>query len=84
MRDSVPERARSRRTALATIASNTGWTSGSRLADDAQDVAGRGLRVQRLGQLTVALLSSVNRRTFSMAITAWSAKVCSQLDLPGR
>ena len=28
--------------------------------------------------------SSVNRRTFSMAITAWSAKVCSQRDLPVR
>ena len=46
-----------------------------RAADDAEHLGGRGLMLQRLAQFRVALLNSLNSRTFSMAITAWSAKV---------
>ena len=42
---------------------------GRRAADHAQDVGGRGLPGQRLSV-------SLNSRAFSMAITAWSAKLC--------
>ena len=42
----------------------------------------RGLLLQRFGKLARALLlGSSNSRTFSMAITAWSAKVVDQFDL---
>ena len=50
--------------------SNTGCDVGRRGADDAQHLGGRGLR-------SSASLVSLNRRTFSIAITAWSAKVCA-------
>jgi len=57
-------------TALATIASNTGLTSPS-----------EALISRRISALAVctasASLVSRNRRAFWMAITAWSAKVCS-------
>ena len=46
-----------------------------RAADDAEHLGGRGLMLQCLAQFCVALLSSLNSRTFSIAITAWSAKV---------
>ena len=46
-----------------------------RAADDLQDLGGRGLLLQRLGQLAVRACTSSNSRTFSIAITAWSAKV---------
>ncbi len=76
-RVSAPEYARSKRTALATIASNTGWTS----------VCER-LMTRRMSLVAVCVssavvssrllaCSSVNSRTFSMAMTAWSAKVWS-------
>ena len=51
---------------------------GRRARDDAQDLAGRRLLLQRLGEVAVAASSSVNSRTFSMAITAWSANVLSR------
>ena len=54
MRVSVPEYAPSNRTALATIASNTGCTSVCELTDDAQDVTGRRLCVERRRQVTIA------------------------------
>ena len=52
-----------------------------RAADDAQDFAGRRLLLQRFGERLVPFLSSLNSRTFSIAITAWSAKVLSSVDL---
>ena len=45
-----------------------------RTGDHFQDIGGRGLPFQRL-------LVSLNSRAFSMAITAWSAKVCSKFNL---
>ena len=50
-----------------------------RAGDDTQDLTRRGLLLQRLGEVAVAPSSSLNSRTFSMAITAWSAKVSSSL-----
>ena len=52
-----------------------------RAADDAQHLARRRLLLQRLGQLRVRACTSSNSRVFSMAITAWSAKVVDELDL---
>ena len=46
-----------------------------RAADDSQDLAGRSLLLQSIGQRLVRSCSSLNNRTFSIAITAWSAKV---------
>ena len=46
-----------------------------RAADDAEHLGGRGLMLQRLAQFRVALAEFLEQRTFSMAITAWSAKV---------
>jgi hypothetical protein len=77
MRVTTPVFARSKRTALATIASNTGCTS----------VCER-LITRRMSLVAVCVSSAVvssrllawsslNSRTFSMAITAWSAKVFS-------
>ena len=40
-----------RRAALSAMVSNTGWTSVGELRDDAQDLAGRRLLLQRLGQV---------------------------------
>ena len=53
---------------------------GRRAADDLQDLARRRLLLEGLRHLRVCLLtcSSVNRRTFSTAMTAWSAKVWSR------
>jgi hypothetical protein len=48
---------------------------GRRLADDTQDLAGRRLLLQRLGEVGVLVCSSVSSRAFSMAMAAWSAKV---------
>ena len=50
-----------------------------RAADDLQDIGHRGLLLQRLAEIAVRACTSSNRRTFSMAITAWSAKVLSRL-----
>ena len=66
------------------MVSNTGWTS-----------VGERAITRRISLVAVCCSSasvrsrfrassSVNRRTFSMAMTAWSAKVCEQLDLLGR
>ena len=41
-----------------------------RAADDAEHLGRCGLMLQGLAQFRVAFLSSLNRRTFSMAITA--------------
>ena len=60
---------------LATIVSKTGWTSVGELADHAQDLAGRRLLLQRSRPGRGCASSSLKSRTFSMAITAWSAKV---------
>ena len=46
-----------------------------RAADDLEHIGGGGLLLQRFRKLTRALLSASNSRVFSMAITAWSAKV---------
>ncbi len=46
-----------------------------RAADDAEHLGRCCLMLQRLAQFGIALPSSLNSRTFSMAITAWSAKV---------
>ncbi len=60
----------------ATIVSKTGWTSVGELRDDPEDLARRRLLLERLGEVAVPRFSSsVKRRTFSMAMTAWSAKV---------
>ena len=48
-----------------------------RTGDDAQDLARRGLLLQR--SVVAFSCSSWNSRTFSMAITAWSAKVSTSL-----
>ena len=77
-----------RRRRSRAMMSKTGWTSVGELDDDAQDLAGGGLLLQRLGEVAVAASSSLNRRTFSMAMTAWSAKVlrsstCSSREGPG-
>ncbi len=65
-----------RLTAVVTIASNTGCTS-----------VGELLMTRRMSALAVWLASasfvSLNRRTFSIAITAWSANVCSRLISAG-
>ena len=50
-----------------------------RAADDAQDLGDRRLLLQRFRDFALRACSSLNRRTFSMAITAWSAKVLSRL-----
>ena len=52
---------------------------GRRAADDAEHLGRCGLMLQGLAQFRVALLNSLNSRTFSMAITAWAAKVSSSL-----
>ena len=46
-----------------------------RTADDAEHLGRRRLLLQCLAQFRVTLLNSLNSRTFSIAITAWSAKV---------
>ena len=50
-----------------------------RTADDAEYLGRRRLMLQRLAQLCVALRISLNSRTFSMAITAWAAKVSNSV-----
>ena len=47
-----------------------------RAADDLEHVGGGGLLLQR-----VLPRSSLSSRVFSIAMTAWSAKFCDQLDL---
>ena len=48
-----------------------------RLADHAQDLAGRVCCSSASVSSRLRLSSSPNSRTFSIAMTAWSAKVCS-------
>ena len=50
-------------------------------SDHPQDLAGRRLLLERLVSSRFRASSSLNSRTFSMAITAWSAKVFSSCDL---
>jgi hypothetical protein len=74
-RTALPYIAPHRRTALATIVSKTGWTSVGELAIT--------FRISLVAvccssaSVTARFLSSssLNSRTFSIAITAWSAKV---------
>ena len=72
-----PRESPNSRIALPTIASNTGCTS-----------VGELLMTLRISAVAVcrssASLVSLNRRTFSIAITAWSAKVLQQRDLVRR
>ena len=69
-RNTVLENPPISRLALVAIASNTGCTS-----DGEQAIT---LRISAVAVCrSSASLVSLNRRTFSMAITAWSAKVCS-------
>ena len=63
----VPNLASQMRTAFSSIAWNTGSSSPGELADDLQYLGGRGLLLQRYSR------SSLSRRVFSMAMTAWSA-----------
>ena len=46
-----------------------------RAADDAEHLGRCRLMLQGLAQFCIALLNSLNSRTFSIAMTAWSAKV---------
>ena len=58
-----------------------------RTADDLEHLGGGRLLLQRLGKLAVRACTSSNRRTFSIAITAWSAKVVTSsicLSVNGR
>jgi len=52
---------------------------GRRLRDDPQHLRHCRLVLQRLAELVVRERSSASRREFSMAITAWSAKVATSL-----
>jgi hypothetical protein len=63
--------------AFSRIESNTGWRSVGRAADDPQDLRRCRLLLQGLGDLGVARRSSLNNRTFSIAITAL-ARVASK------
>ena len=45
-----------------------------RAADDLEHVGGGGLLLQQLAQILVRWRSSLSRRVFSMAMTAWAAK----------
>ena len=58
-----------------------------RATDDLEHVGGGGLLLQRLAELRVRACTSSNSRTFSIAITAWSAKVVTSsicLSVNGR
>ena len=79
--------ARTGASAFSAMVSKTGWTSVGEPRDDPQDLAGRRLLLQGLGEIAVARLELRNRRTFSMAMTAWSANVFSRsicLSVNGR
>ena len=60
-----------------TIASKTGWRSVGERLITREDLRGRRLLLQRLCQLAVPRLELREQRTFSIAMTAWSAKVLS-------
>jgi hypothetical protein len=66
-----------------------GLDVGGRATDHTKDLARRGLLIERLGYLGMRLrerrffrCSSVSRRTFSMAMTAWSANVSTRAISP--
>ena len=80
-RNRLPNFASQMRVAFSSMAWNTGSSSPGELRDDLQHLRGRRLLLQRLGQIAVRACTSSNSRTFSIAITAWSAKVVDQLDL---
>ena len=64
------------------MASNTGSKLAGRAGDDLQHLGGRGLLLQALRLVRACAPARLsNSRTFSIAITAWSAKVVDQLDL---
>ena len=75
-------------TARRAITSKTGCTSVGE-AEILEDLGGRRLPRERISELMFRASSSVKRRTFSMAMTAWSAKVwsraiCVSENRPGR
>src|SRR5262245_58389899 len=58
-----------------------------RTRNDPQHLRGRGLLLQRLAEIAVRACTSSNSRTFSIAITAWSANVVASsicLSVNGR
>ena len=57
----LPNLASQMRTAFASIASNTGSSSPGELTDDLQHLGGRGLLLQRLGQVARARLHLVEQ-----------------------
>ncbi len=63
------------------MVSKTGSSSPGELDDDAQDFGSRRLLLQRLGKFAVRCCNSLSSRTFSIAMTAWSAKSVDKLDL---
>ena len=79
-RNSTPNLASQIRMAFSSMA----WKTGSRsqaIADDLEHIGGGGLLLQRFDRSSVRWRSSLSRRVFSMAMTAWAAKFCDQLDL---
>ena len=64
-----------RRAALSATASKTGWVSVGELLMTLQNLGGGGLLLEGLGDLALRACSSLNSRTFSIAITAWAANV---------
>ena len=50
-----------------------------RAADNAKHLGGRGLMLQGFSQFCVAFCNSLKSRTFSIAMTAWAAKVSNSL-----
>ena len=70
----MPNLASQMRVAFSSMAWNTGSSSPGELLDDLQHLRGRGLLLQRLAQIVVRWRSSLSRRVFSMAMTAWAAK----------
>ena len=65
------------RAAFSATASMTGWRSVGELADDPQDLAVAVCCSRASVSSRFRASSSLKSRTFSMAITAWSAKVSS-------
>ena len=67
--------------AFASIASNTGSKLARRARDHLQHLGCRRLLLQYSVRSSVRWRSSLSRRAFSIAMTAWLAKFCDQLDL---
>ena len=75
------------RTAFASMVLNTGARSPGELEMTLEHIGCRGLLLQRLGEISVRWRSSLSRRVFSIAMTAWSANVVTSsicLSVNGR